>query len=350
VAIKPTASTEVRMLVAALIAGDDVQREAAVARLAVIGSRAVNRLVAAYGATGAGVSARIGILRALEAVADARALPVALQALNDRPEVAVAGVGVLRVLLESVAGGRAAQALDTLVTTVLDTSVTRRVRLAALDALTNMPAAARLRIETALKEDPDPVVRSRVGGAGGVSAAEVEWQEAMEGRAGSDPAPLREAAELHAGSAPLIELQRLIDVARERETQAGDSTDGAEWRELRGVLHRALAERGSTVALYDLRETLDRTTVPLPEPYLVALQKVGDEACLEPIAGACSRVEGDARWQEQLAMAFSAIASRYRLSKRSATLKRIGARWPDAALRLNTPSRTRPRPSPGDRT
>ena len=41
---------------------------------------------------------------------------------------------------------------------------------------------------------------------------------------------------------------------------------------VRGALHQALALRGSRVALYDLRETIERPPAPLPSSFLAALQ------------------------------------------------------------------------------
>jgi hypothetical protein len=46
--IKASSSAEVRSLVGALLSDDEMRREAAIARLAVIGSRATERLIEAY--------------------------------------------------------------------------------------------------------------------------------------------------------------------------------------------------------------------------------------------------------------------------------------------------------------
>src|SRR3990167_8946536 len=45
-----------------------------------------------------------------------------------------------------------------------------------------------------------------------------------------------------------------------------------------------LADRGSRLALYDVRETLETVPGPLPVEFLSALTAVGDVSCLEPIA------------------------------------------------------------------
>jgi len=60
---------------------------------------------------------------------------------------------------------------------------------------------------------------------------------------------------------------------------------------------------------------------------MAALHVVGDESCLEPIATAWSATT-DAGWRHQLEAAFAAIVKREKLTRRSAVLKRISARWP----------------------
>ena len=102
---------------------------------------------------------------------------------------------------------------------------------------------------------------------------------------------------------------------------------------LRGSLHQALAFRGSRVALYDLRETLEDAATPLPTSFLTALHVLGDASCLEPLAAAWGAAEPDRtaeglRWRQQLASALRAIAQREKITKRHAVMKKIAARWP----------------------
>ena len=112
---------------------------------------------------------------------------------------------------------------------------------------------------------------------------------------------------------------------------------------MRGALHQALALRASNVALYDLRETIAAADRPLPSSFVAALHAIGDESCLEPIAAAVSRSGGQERWRHQLIEAFGTIVKRERVATRSALMKRIGTRWPEAASLLSTPLRTTPR-------
>jgi HEAT repeat protein len=333
VPIKASASAEIRQLIAALGGGDDVQREAAIARLAVIGARAVDALVTAYSST-TDTDLRIAILRALESSGDPRTIAVAREAIADRGDVAVAAATALRGLLDSTHGPSATEALDLLVATVLDPSADRALRMAAFDALHAMPEGVRARIAEALKTDPDPQMKARtLDSSRGAAAADVVWQEALEGRLPAKAGSLREAAQTRASVAAFTALQKMIDAVRTREgsVAAGRKT---EWQVVRGALHQALALRGSRVAVYDLRESVQDARGPLPSTFLAALHVVGDQTCLEPLAAAYVRAQTDQRWQSQLAAAFHAIARRERITKRHAIVKRIAARWPEAAESL----------------
>src|SRR5436190_22328304 len=78
--IKASNAAEIRQLIAAVGTTDDVRREAAIARLAVIGARAVDGLLKAYKST-SDREMRIAILRALEPSGDGRTMAVARQAI-----------------------------------------------------------------------------------------------------------------------------------------------------------------------------------------------------------------------------------------------------------------------------
>ncbi|HTL45980.1 MAG TPA: hypothetical protein VL262_16705, partial [Vicinamibacterales bacterium] len=109
--IRPSSGAEIKPLITALGGSDDVRREAAIARLAVIGPRAAEHLFAAYPA--ATTRSRVGILRALESMADPRGLTLAREALDRGPaELSLAAVGSLRALLATAEASK--EALDTL--------------------------------------------------------------------------------------------------------------------------------------------------------------------------------------------------------------------------------------------
>ena len=326
--IKASAAAEVTTLVRALAGGDEVQREAAVARLSVIGGRAVDKLHRAYEGT-TDLATRLAILRTLEAIPDHRNLPLAADALAAGGDVAVAAVGVLRALLPSERGGAGTEALEALVTAAVAASDDRRLRVAALDALSDVPGDVRARVAHALDEDTNAEPVAVAGGRNDVDRQlAAGWQDALDGRLPDAPQALRDVVSAQAAAAPLNSLRKLIDAVHGRENEAGASSRES-WRALRGSLHQALALRGSRVALYDLRESIPAGGEPLPPSFLAALHVIGDEPCLEPLAAAWASTS-DERWRHQLAGAFQAIARRERVSKRHATARRILAKVPAA--------------------
>lgn len=312
--IKASAASEIRTLIEALAADDPIRRESAIARLAIIGGRAVDRLLTAY-RTAPDSTTRIAVLRALEAIGDHRMRQAARTALTRGGDEAIAGAAALRALLDSPHAPAAADSLDALMAVALDTRCERRLRLAAIDALQDMPEPVRSRVAAALAD------RGPVGPADA-------WPDALEGTLPDDPAVLREALDSHASSAAVTELRKLIEAVRAKEKQARAAQQPA-WRSLRGALHQALALRGSRVAVYDLRETLEEVAGPLPVSFLAALHVVGDASCLAPLAAAHARATGEGPWRTQVRDAFRAIARRERMTRRHAVMKRIAAKWPD---------------------
>jgi len=331
--IKASASTEIRQLIEALRGSDDVRREAAIARLAVIGPRAIDALLHVYQST-PDRDTRIAVLRALESSGDRRTIVIANEAIAQGGDVAVAAATALRGLLDSPHEATATAALDLLVTTVLDTSAQRVVRMTAFDALHAMPEEVRARIREALQSDPDAHVKARaLDSSNSIALADAIWQDALDGKLPDAPATLREIAQARASTAALSSLQKLIDAVHVREGTAS-TTRRAEWQTIRGALHQALALRGSRVAVYDLRESLEDAKGPLPSSFLAALHVVGDETCLEPLAAAYARAGTNARWKSQLVAAFRAVAGRERVARRRAIVKRIATRWPEVAKEL----------------
>ncbi len=207
--IKASSSAEIRALVTALGGADDVHREAAIARLAVIGSRSVDRLIEAYGGT-PDRRTRLAILRALEAIADRRAAPLARLAVQESGDLGVAALGVLRALLTSRQGSTASESLDTLVAVALDAQHERRVRLAALEALQDVPDDVRTRVAHAMEATSDRTL-DRIARMADRDAARIEamWTDAVEGRLPDNPhgpsrravGPRRERAAEHAAEA-----------------------------------------------------------------------------------------------------------------------------------------------------
>jgi HEAT repeat protein len=290
---------------------EGARREAAIARLTIAGRRAIARLVDAYQNTD-DREVQVAILRVLEAIGDERALIVARQALAARGDVAVAGVAVLRELLARPEGSADVKALDVLLALARDDSAERRVRVAAVGALEQAPPDVRQALGTlAVDQSPDGAL----------------WEDAIAGQLPDDPKGLREALADRAAATALADLRRLIESVGVRERTAGPK-QSQEWLAVRGAIHQALALRGSRIALYDLRETFERSDRPLPSSFLGALQTIGDDSCLEPLAAAFSRAGSDARWQHRLAQAFREIVKRERVTKRHSALRRALAKAP----------------------
>lgn len=330
--IKP--SPDLRPLLDALGGADDVRREAAIARLGIIGARAVDRLAAAY-RTADSRTLKVSILRALEGAGDPRTIAVAREGLREGGEVACAAVSAVAPLLDAPDAATAAEALDALVAAALDRTLDRSGRLAAYQALQHLPGVAP-RLAAALRDDPDPTLSA---GAEDVprerAAAEAVWQDALEGRLPDTPGWLRDALQVKAAAAPVLALQKLIDRVRVHEGGLPEGVVRDEWQAVRGSLHQVLALRSSRVAVYDLRETLQEARRPVPVSFLAALHVVGDESCLEPLAAAWERTPpSEARWRHQLAAALRAVARREHITRRHAAFKRLASRWPEAAREL----------------
>jgi hypothetical protein len=339
--IRPSSSAEIRRLIDALGAEEEVARESAVARLAVIGPRAIEHLLQEFPA--AAPRLRAGMLRAFEASGDPRALPLARGALADAsPENVTAAIGVLRAFLNSPHPTVARDALDAVVAAALDQARPAESRLAALDALRVLPAGVREAVRKNLAEDADPSVRARAAAEGprpfgpaAVQDVEAVWREAVDGTLPASAARLKQALSAKQGAARLTELQRLVDSVRAREQRETVPERREEWRTVRGAVHQALAARNSRLALYDLRDSLLEPG-RLPVAFLAALEEIGDATCLETLAAAydASSRSGDAWWREHVAAAFRSIMLREGLTRRHAAVKRTMARWPDAAAAL----------------
>ena len=314
------------------------QRESAIARLTLVGGRAVGRLMALVDSSESlpGQSrARAGALRALEGIGDARAIETAARAVND-PDLSVvsAAVGVLRVFLR---GPHSARAVEPLTRLALDRGRPDAMRLTAIAALGDLEASTLEPLVTALGEDSSEAVRAAVAPAVPSTASPRDGAEcleaAAEGRTLDDPAAVRDAVIKAGDKVPLPLLRALVDRVREHEASEPPARR-AQWIVVRAAAHAALARRGSRLALYDVREALETASGPLPVEFLTALSALGDVSCLEAIAAAFSRTTlvgpaGDDWWRRHLLGAFRAIVKRERLTHRHAVMKKIFKKWPD---------------------
>lgn len=329
--IKRSAGQEIRTLVADLDADHEVRRETAIARLAVIGTRAVDRLLALLGEPAVSPRAVVSALRALESIGDIRALAPTLALLESpNAEIGTAAVAVLRTFLRSKHG---TSVLDRLVACGLDPARPDATRLAALDAVGDMGGRVITPVWERLRGDPSLAVRQRAARATGEVDPLAEIEAAAAGVLPDEPDALRALVEKTAATVPLATLHRLVDVVKSQERREPSPAMRAAWLSARGAVHLALACRESRVALYDLRDAIAGATAPLPRSFLAAMISIGDASSLEAIAAACARaiMAGATDWRAQLATAFRHVAERERIGPRHPVMKRIEAKWPAAA-------------------
>jgi hypothetical protein len=239
-------------------------------------------------------------------------------------------------------GPRCADAVDALAGTALAGSRPEALRLTAIRALADLAPATIKPIAEALASDASDAVRTASAALARRrhGAAAKRQPEAL-----PDPDTLpdhpdlaRAALARTGGSMPLAALHHIVEQVREREQTAGAAERPA-WLAVRAAAHAALARRGSRVALYDIRETLERTATPLPVDMIAALRQVGDSSVLESIAGAYARAidSGAGKndwWPRHLADAFRTIARREKLTRRHAVMKKIAQRWKAVAAHL----------------
>ena len=129
-------SNDIDRLIADLQSSDSIRRDAAVARLRILGSRALLRLVDLV-ASDASAPVRALALNALEGINDVRAIDAAVDALQDGDiEVTIGALGVLR---EWVAEETGTRLLDAITAIAVDRTRDARVRVAALAALSELP-------------------------------------------------------------------------------------------------------------------------------------------------------------------------------------------------------------------
>ena len=324
-AIKASSSKQIATLIADLSAASAVVREAAIARLTVTGTRAVERLAALAVSSSSG-TARAAAFRTLEGIGDPRALEHALQAVADADaDVAVAAIAVARIFVRSARG---AAVVDRLTSVTLDRRQPEAVRLAALRALCDLDAATVAPLLTSLADDPSKAIRTAAAGptSDRANAPLNVLARAADGDLPEDPDVLRQAIVRVGNSATLPSLLKVIERVRECEGAPSQARRVSDWAMVRAAAHVALAERGSRLAVYDLRESFERALAPLPVEFLTALSLIGDASCLEAIAGA-HRVAQDAWWRQHLADAFRAIVTHEKLTRRHAAIKKIEKRW-----------------------
>ena len=291
--------SEVDRLIADLASSDPIRRDASVARLRVLGPRAFTRL-AKFIESPVPSSARALAISALDGLDDPHAIDVAFAALSATDiDTVVAALNVLRAWVPQESGTRLLEAITAI---AVDRERDARVRVAALDALSDLPDDL---VRPIREQAPPPE-------AGGPAL--------------DNPVAARDWVEAHGARATLATLHDAIKSFREAESRAETSGEKNEWLRARGVAHSTLALRGSRLALYDARETFGTAKAPLPPGFIETIANLGDANCLEPLARAWSATR-DATWRAQLSEAARRIVTRSKLGGRNAVVKGIRANW-----------------------
>jgi hypothetical protein len=294
-------SSDIDRLIADLQSSESVRRDAAVARLRILGSRALPRLIDLVASHESAV-VRALALDAIEGIDDVRVIDVAYDALRDGDiEVVIAALGVLRRWVAEETGTRL---LDAITAITVDRNLDARVRVAALAALSELPE----HLVRPIRDQAPPPESA--------------------GPSLDDPVQVREWIQAYGAGATLNTLHELVTRTREREHAESSSRLRSEWLQARGRAHQALAKRDSVVALYDLRETFEGATNALPQSFLSTATAIGDASCLEPLARAWAASGKDLDWKHQLSMTATAIMRREKLTGRSAVVKKLRANFP----------------------
>ncbi|HEY8549780.1 MAG TPA: hypothetical protein VIL35_07495 [Vicinamibacterales bacterium] len=330
--IQRSPSTRIAALVQDLLEGDPVRREAAIARLTIAGPRAEASLLKAL--DDAPPRGQAAVLHALERLATPRGLAAGLARLSSPdPSVAAAAVGAVRPHLQANDAAAAARALDALMEVCLDASRPEHVRLAALEALSDLGESRLAAMRERLRTDPAEAIRKAAGFESGersreaVAAARLE---AMAADPGDDPAAVQELVAEAGARVSLSTLHTLVLRLADRERLADGASQKAAWSVARADVHRTLGERGSRLALFDLRDSLERAPQEAIEALIAAARAVGDGSCLLPLAAVWSRSTTPAT-REHAARAFHAIVTREGLTRRHAAIRRVQEKWPRAA-------------------
>lgn len=339
----PTVRPDIPSLIAALAADDAVTRESAAARLAVAGERAIPAVQALVSDDTAASTARIlglfvvwdvhrhqGIATAADAAA-AKDDPLALEA-----------VELLGQALDDssdVTGGDLA--LEHLTRLVLDNRLPPARRRAMLGALRRLPRRLREPVFHALSSDAALAGEARTDLTAPPPPGRLErWAD--EERLPAAPTELSAAIATEGQQAAITTLARLVALTRRYEKD-GHGADREAWHHARGLLHETLARRGSLLALYDLRETLEDRQQRVSAPMLAAATQIGDESCLDGVAARWVHAGEDIWLRDQLERIFHAILTRERLHRRSPALSRLLKRHPAAGpLVAMAPRQSRP--------
>lgn len=341
VVIRRPAAGEAAPLVSDLLQGDDpVRAEAAKARLLVLGPRAVPHLLGAVTSAPEGALPRLlGVIELLPPTRQAVPVLDAAAAHGERAHAAAASVWASWLAAED--RELATLGFDRLATLLLDEAAPSAARQVAVDAIRGLRDHASSELLARLPAAARPVHAATATSATAATPGAVDDEPGAPLAAEpvpDSPAGVRQHVASAGAVMPLSQLHRALERARAHQRDARDPVQAREWLATRGAVHLALAQRGSTVALYDLRELLEQLDEPPPVSALAALRQVGDASCLEPLAAAWTRVD-DGWTREQLQATAREICERHGIGVGHAVVKRLRAKRHPLAEALPAPRR-----------
>lgn len=309
-------------------------REAAVARLTVIGARASSALSAIVIDRYASPTARIAALRVFEATADANGVESALAAAGDASDDVVCAA--IAALAAHVRGADGAVVVDRLTAIAVDGKRAAPIREAALRALLDLDTRSLRPLLKALRSDRSPdiaalVVNRRAGEPPPDEPGEL-LARAVDGRLPADGEMVRRALGRAGDAMTLPDVLTLIERLRDHE-KAQPAAGTGQWQAARAAAHLVLARRASRVALYDLRETVEGAKAPIAMEFLAALDALGDASCVDAVARAYASAR-DAWWRGHLLRTFRTIVRREGLTRRHAAIRRVKERDPRSFAEL----------------
>jgi hypothetical protein len=337
-AIRPSAAKEISALVSDLASPRAVVREAAVARLTVIGARASSALAAIVADRQASPAARTAALRVFEATAESQGIESAVAAVDDANDDIVRAA--IAALAPHVRRAEGAVVVDRLTAIALDRQRPGPIREAAVRGLLDLDTSSLRPLLKALRSDGSPEIAALVANRRAGQPPPEEPGEllarAVDGRLPSDGEMVRRALARAGDAMTLPDVLALIERLRDHE-KAQPPAGRGQWQAARAAAHLVLARRGSRIALYDLRETVERAKEPVAMEFLTALDALGDASCVEAVAKAYASTR-DAWWRGHLLRTFGTIVRREGLTRRHAVIKRLKERdprsfaelWPDS--------------------
>jgi hypothetical protein len=327
-AIRASHSREITALVSDLASDRPAVREAAVARLTVIGARASSALAAIVIDRHAPPTARTAALRIFEATTDSKGMESALAVVDEsNDDIVSAAIAALAPHVRSAEG---AAVVDRLTAIALDRRRAGVIREAAVRALLDLDTSSLRPLLKALRNDRAPEIAALVANRRSGQPPPDEPGEllarAVNGRLPSDGEMVRRALARAGDAMTLPDVLTLIERLRDHE-KAQPSAGRGQWQAARAAAHLVLARRASRIALYDLRETVETAKEPIAMEFLAALDALGDASCVEAVARAYAATP-DAWWRGHLLRTFGTIVRREGLTRRHTAIKKLRERHP----------------------